>query len=343
MEEKKILKNDLEYIFFKIKPLINDLKDKTFFITGGTGFFGKWILSTITYLNEFHDLNIKAYVLSRDPKTFIDKHPFLNNNYLEFIEGDVNKILNFDIEFDYCIHAATEASQKLNSENPEVMLKTIIDGTFNVFDLCLKSFCSSALITSSGGVYGKMSDCKQICESDIGTLNLQHIDSTYSEGKRVQELIAKIYEEKHRMQISIARCFAFLGPYLPLNTHFAAGNFIKNAIEGEDIIINGDGSPVRTYMYAADLVIALFWILIKGESCSPYNVGGQDPVSIRDLAFQVSQFSPKNIKAKILQKEKLNLNRSYYVPSIKKLSDLIPSYSQLSLSESIKRTVNWYI
>ena len=349
----KIVAEDVERILLQAEELLRSFRNSKLFITGGTGFFGTWFLHTLLAAEDKFELGLELYILSRDPDSFLKKHPyFQNRKRLHFVKGDVRTFEFPDVQVDSVIHAATEASASLNAEDPGLMLETIISGTKRTLDFAVHSKARKILVTSSGGVYSrKPTAMAHIPEDFLEAPDPLNTRSAYGEGKRVSELLASIYQLKHGIEVKIARCFGFIGPYFPLDTHYAIGNFIRDALEGRDISIAGDGTAHRSFMYTADLVEWLLTILQEGESCRPYHVGSDCSISIAKLAETVvsvasemeqefPQLSSKYIKiAKVAEPGQL-VER--YVPRTALSSDLGLS-CRYGLREGIKRTILWYL
>ncbi len=132
-----------------------------------------------------------------------------------------------------------------------------------------------------------------------------------------------------------------MGPYLPLNKHFAIGNFILNTLKGEDIIIKGDGTPYRSYLYAADLTVWLWTILLKGESNTPYNVGSDEDYDLKTIANLFTNINP-SISVNILSKSDSSTPVERYVPDITLIQQRLGLKVQVNLSEAIKKTLAFY-
>ena len=339
-----LLEEDLEHILKHTVELWTNFKNKTIFITGGTGFFGKWFLETFAYANYKLDLNFKIIVLSRNPGKFLDEFVYIKSNPIfKFIKGDVR---NFDFpneQIDYIIHAATEASVKLNNEDPLLMFDTIVEGTRRTLELAKEKKVKSFLFISSGAVYGKQpSEITHISEDYNGAPNCLEPSSAYGEGKRVGELLSAIYFNQYSVPVKIARCFAFVGPYLPLDTHFAIGNFILNVLHEKDIIIKGVGTAYRSYLYSADLMIWLFTILLKGKNNMPYNVGSDVDINIKELAENIANCFDNKIKIQIKLRPNSPKNFERYVPSVSLIKHEFQLNSNIDLINSIKKTIQFY-
>lgn len=337
------LQADIKYILDHTSNLFQGLNGKKILLTGGTGFFGKWLLESFLFAIKECALDIRIYILSRNPEAFNVRFPHLcQNTCFTYLKGDVTDFKFPELHVDYIIHAATEASAKLNIEQPLVMIDSIINGTRNVLEFARKNNVKRMLYISSGAVYGVQPDgLKGFPEDYSGSPNPLIPSSAYAEAKRTAELLCACYSKQYQIEIPVARCFAFVGPYLDLDAHFAIGNFIRNGLNGENIIIKGNGKPLRSYMYAADLVIWLLHILMLGKSAEAYNVGSDEVVSIKELAYKVADFFP-GLKVEVLNQSNLTDRNQNYIPDIQKAVKTFKLNKPIRIDESILKTIQYY-
>lgn len=336
---------DIDYILQQTTILWADLRNQHIFITGGTGFFGCWLLESLIHANKRFKLNMNAVVLTRNRAQFEKKcpHLFLEPS-LSFHEGDIRDFKFPHKEFSYIIHAATDVVRSSNNDNSDDLFDTIVQGTKHVLEFARQCGAKNFLLTSSGAIYGKQPyDMTHIKEDYLYfCANVADNQSAYVRGKRKAEEICNEYANRFNLNIKIARCFAFVGPHLPLNSHFAIGNFIRDGLRGGPIIVNGNPQTYRSYLYAADLTIWLWTILLRGKTMHPYNVGSDAALTIYELANQISDcFIPqKNIHFKFPAS---SLPPERYVPDITRAKIELGLVPGVNLSQAIQATVNWHI
>jgi len=340
---KPLPPEDLAHVLKHTRDLWSEASGKSFFITGGTGFFGMWLLESFAYINDQLALGMSATVLTRDPAAFAHKAPHLAARAdLRFIQGDIRSFPFPEGQFDYIIHAATEASAKLNEEAPHEMLDAIVAGTRRVLDFAAQCGVKKLLLTSSGAVYGKQpSDMSHISEDYLGAPDPLLPGSAYGEGKRLAEHMCCVHARQHSYEAKIARGFAFVGPHLPLDAHFAIGNFIRDAMRGTPIQINGDGTPMRSYLYASDLAVWLWTILFKAPHARAYNVGSDEDISIKNLADIVVMAHGGGLPLKLALSPQSGCCLLRYVPSIKRASEELGLRVRINLLEGINKTFIW--
>jgi len=341
---QELITEDLDHILDHTKDILEEFRDSRIFVTGGTGFFGTWLLETFARANQTLDLKADLTILSRHPGNFRKKHPHLAaHKHFSFITGDVRDFSFPEGVFNYVFHLATEASDELNRNEPLKMFDVIVEGTRHVLDFAISAGVQNFLLASSGAVYGRQPyDMLHISEDYRGGPETSDPLSSYGEGKRVAELLGSIYSGNSGLKVKIARCFTFIGPYLPLDKHFAIGNFILNGIRNQPIFIKGDGSPLRSYLYAADLVIWLLTILARGKTCYPYNVGSEEAVSIAGLAALISaSFTPPApVKTNPDAEKASDIER--YVPSCQRAMSDLGLEQYVTLHEGIRRTIRFH-
>jgi dTDP-glucose 4,6-dehydratase len=315
------------------------LSNKRVFLTGGTGFFGKSILQWLIDSGEPLPETFSLTILSRDPSFLIASYPQCRRiNGLSFVQGDIR---NFDFprdKFDIIVHAATPASATLEQQNPNEMHSIVVDGTRHVLDFAKQCECRRFLMTSSGAVYG------------VQPSELTHIPETfpcnpvsaYGKGKLIAEQMCIEAGGKDGFTALLPRCFAFVGPYLPLDTHFAIGNFIRDCLSNRPIIINGDGTPLRSYLSADDLVAWLFKILLQGEHGRAYNVGSEQALSIVELASLVKQCAGTTNEINIRQHPVNEALPTRYIPSTTRAQRELGLVQTIAAEEAIRQTLKYH-
>lgn len=337
----KLSVEDLESIRGQVGERLGQLSDARLFLTGGTGFFGRWLVESFLYLNRSCRLGARLTVLSRDPARFLASSPHLASDCLNFVAGDVRDFVFPDEKFTHIIHAATQASDKLNTEEPLEMFDVIVRGTRRVLDFAGQCGARRMLFVSSGAVYGPQPpEVTHVAEDCFFGFAPNDTKTAYAEGKRAAEFLCAVYARNTDMIIPIARCFAFVGPHLPLDAHFAIGNFLNDRIHGREIRVAGDGSPLRSYLYASDMAAWLWMILLKGESRRAYNVGSGDAISIRDLAMRIA--SPAGLEVSIGKSAATAAARNQYVPCIERAVAELGCRVSVGLDEAIRRTIAYH-
>jgi nucleoside-diphosphate-sugar epimerase len=334
------LERDLDFILEHTAGIWDEFRGERIFITGGTGFFGCWLLESFLWANERLKLGARATVLTRDPAKFAKKCPHLaESKVLEFVQGDVCERASLpDGKFSHVIHAATD-SGAYPAPSPEEMERTILRGTVMALDFATKAVTKKFLLTSSGAIYGsqqgKFGHIRESWRPDSPL-------SAYAKGKSTAEVMCRVLGESKGFETKIARGFAFVGPYLPLDAHFAIGNFIRDGLRGGPIIVNGDGTPYRSYLYAADLAIWLWTILVRGESGRAYNVGSEHALTIAELADTVAScFTPKP-EVRILGTPTPGKPAQRYVPSTQLAQTELQLKERVAVPEAIRRTIDFH-
>jgi len=308
------------------------------FITGGTGFIGKWLLATLLDADEVLGLNCHVTVLSRNPSAFERDWPKTSGR-VNWVTGDVRSFPVHAHQFDVIIHAATDV---IAQASPDDVFSTCHDGTRRVIELARQCGASKLLLVSSGAVYGPLPiGMTHVPETYLGGPDPLLSGSAYGEGKRVSEWLAS-QAINYGLKVKIARIFALVGPHLPLDKHFAIGNFLRAALVNEEIVIQGDGTPHRSYLYAADMAAWLWAILLRGVSGRAYNVGSDESVSIYDLAKKVCNVLGCEPRVVLLQ-PKSEVIGSHYVPDIGRACNELGMLPPMTLDDAITRTAHFLI
>lgn len=328
-----IFDQDIAAVNRALAPLWPDLAGSRLFMTGGTGFIGRWMLEALLRSGTPVDITL----LTRNPAAFAAQAPHIAER-CRIVQGDIETFAFAEGRFTHVIHGATDASAALNASDPRRMFDTIVGGTRRVLDLAVERGAQRLLFMSSGAVYGVQPwELSHVPEDWHGGPDVRDPKSAYGEGKRAAEALCAIYGKQFALDTVTARIFALLGPLLTLDIHFAAGNFIRDAMEGRTIRVQSAGTAVRSYLYAADLTIWMWTLLLAGERGSVYNLGSEEEVSIAELAQRTSDVLG-GPGVEILGHPDPGWNPGRYVPSTAAIRRELGLSPTVGLDEAIRRT-----
>ena len=339
--QRPLPEQDLAHVVEHTRDLWEDLRSGRLFVTGGTGFFGRWMLETFLRANQDLGLGADVIVLTRDPEAFAAAAPHVAlHPQVSLHPGDVRSFEFPSVMCSHVLHLATETALRAS---PAASFQTAVEGTARVLAFAEAATARKVLIASSGAVYGPQPpELVRISEDYAGAPRSEDASAGYAHGKRAAEYLGSVAAAEGRLEVKIARCFAFVGPMLPLDANFAIGNFIRDALIGDAIRVTGDGTARRSYLYAADLAVWLWTILFTGESGRPYNVGSEANLSIADLAAVVASVVNPGIPVRITKSPIPGVLPSRYVPSTDRATRELGVHSHVTLSEAVLRTAQWY-
>ena len=335
-------RDDLQLILTNTPASVwESLRHQRIFMTGATGFVGCWLMEALLWANQQLDLNLTLHVLSRNPTAFIAKAPHLaTHKIVTLIQGDVTDLRSINEHYDSVIHAATDVAKA--GEDPLKVFEQITMGTKQTLALAQRAGAERYLLTSSGAVYGRQpTTLSHIPENYTGAPDSFDTNNAYGQGKRVSEWLAHSVGKQHNIAVKVARCFALIGPYLPLDAHFAAGNFIRDGLNNNTIAVNGDGTALRSYLYAADMTVWLLTLLVNGRIGQNYNLGSAHAISIKALAETVSTIIYGDNKVSVALQPIANAPIQQYVPDVTKVQRELALSQYTDLHTAIAKTIAW--
>lgn len=332
---------DLDHVLEHTLGVWEDLGGGRLFVTGGTGFFGRWMLESFLRANDEFSLGAEAIVLTRDAARFAQAAPHVAGHpAIQLHSGDVR---SFDLPEQDCTHVLHMATETALGASAAASFLTSVEGTQRVLDFAARRGVRKLLLTSSGAVYGPQPpEIERLPEEYAGAPRSDDPSAGYGHGKRAAEYLCAVAAAETGLEVRIARCFAFVGPLLPLDANFAIGNFIRDALFRDHIEVNGDGTPRRSYLYAADLAVWLWTILVRGEPGRPYNVGSEADLSISELAGLVARVVQPGLPVHVARSLVPGSMPARYVPSTVRAARELHLHQRIDLDEAVRRTGEWY-
>ena len=306
------------------KSLIKNL------VTGGSGFLGSHLIDKLMKKGE--------KVICLDNYFTGDKmnnNKWLGHENFEMIEHDVTKYIHLDA--DKIWHLACPASPIHYQFDPINTSKTIFLGTLNMLELA-ENLKAKILLASSSEIYGNPEVNPQ-SEDYFGHLNPLSIRSCYGEGKRICESLFFDFKRIHGLDIRIIRIFNAYGPRMKQNDGRVVSNFIVQALTDKPLTIKGNGLQTRSFCFVDDLIDGMIKVMNSNFS-GPVNIGNNDEITIKELAFKIKNKINRNLK--LTYKEFSNDDPVRRKPSIKLAKKLYGWEPKISLDVGLDLTIDYF-
>jgi dTDP-glucose 4,6-dehydratase len=336
-----ISRTDFDHVLNHTSELWQDLRGARLFITGGSGFIGKWLIETLLAADERHRLGLRVTVLTRNGAALRDKLPWVAAApAVAVLQGDVRSFAFPDGAFSHVIHAAGDLA--VNAK-PLYVHDVIVAGTRRVLEFVAGRGVADMMLVSSGAAYGRQpDDVDRLDEDFAGAPSLAEPRTAYGQGKREAEWLSHAYAAAHGFRLRIVRPFTLVGPYLPLDGDFAVASFVSDLLAGRPIGVTGDGTALRTYLYAADMAIWLWTALLRGPPGLVCNVGGEEVVSMAELATLIAGFARPPLPVRIAHTAPTARAAQRYVPSIGRARQVLGLAPTVLLEEGLRRMITSY-
>lgn len=321
-----------------LAPGLGGLDGQRLFLSGATGFFGKNLLALLAWLHG-RGQRFDVVGLSRDPQRFLAAQPWAARQpWLSFAQGDARDPWPGDGPFDLLLHAATDTHASAHVDL-QTVFDDVVSGTRQALAFAAAHGVRRLLLTGSGAQYGAL-PAEPVAEDAPLACDATQPGSAYGEAKRASELLAVLHAQRHGGAAVLARCFAFVGPGLDLNGHFAIGNFIRDALAGGPLRLSSAGQAVRSYLYGADLAWWLLALLLTAPNAWPVNVGGVEGVRVIDLARLTRDLLAPGAEV-CVGPEQPGEARRFYLPNVERAATLgLAAWTPLDLA--IKRMARWH-
>ncbi|MBE6789243.1 MAG: NAD-dependent epimerase/dehydratase family protein [Ruminococcaceae bacterium] len=284
-------KNAIRALFDKLPCEKNGI-----LVTGASGLIGSLIVDTLLFANKENGCKFKVYAHGRSKEKLEKRFSYAKGKDIEFIIGDICQPIDGINEIDYIIHGASNADPRSYSLYPAQTLLINVIGAQNVLELAKKTGAKNTLLLSTFETYGKIEQSEKYSEEQFGKIDHNMIRACYPESKRCAEILFRCYSEQYGIKTNIARLGSVYGPTMAQNDSKAHAQFIRNALNGEDIVLKSEGKPIRSYVSVFDTVSGIFKVLFEGENGEAYNVSDDNcTASIAQVANTIAEICSKRV------------------------------------------------
>lgn len=341
----QVIRSDLIQIANSLEKESKFLEGKTILISGGSGFLGKYLISTFLYLNE-NTFKKKCKIISLDNHiTSEGKGNDLVDKALKNINHDVTTQISIDGDIDYIIHAAGIASPIYYRKYPLEAIDVAVNGTRNMLELAKTKKVKSMAFFSSSEIYGDPDPkAVPIKETYYGNVSSVGQRACYDESKRMGETLCVTFFDLFKLPVKIIRPFNIYGPGMKENDYRVIPAFIANALATRDLLVHVSGTQTRSYCYITDAVIGFLKVLLKGKNSEAYNIGNdRTEVTVNRLAHIINGLFEKKLKIVNIDypKDYPRGEPRIRCPDLTKSKKDLDYKATIDLEEGLNRTIKW--
>ena len=253
---------------------------------------GSYLVDLLQYINQTNKTNMHIFAMSRSAKNLTQRFGG-ESDTLKLVVHDLSLPFNTTQHFDYIIHAGGANSPSEFANNPVDTMKTTLVGTMSLLDVAKRDGAHFTFI-STGEVYGRSNE-QIFDESNPGCVDTKNPRACYPESRRAAETLCVAYGKQYGVPFNVARLGYVFGPTVTDNSDLAVAQFLRNAVNGQDIVLKSSGKQIRTWLYVADAVSGILHIILNGKSGEFYNVAGST-ASLKSFAETLAKIADINVK-----------------------------------------------
>ena len=338
-----ILGQDLDAVLDRTRFAWTELNGARILLTGATGFVGTHMLESVRHARLRTGTDVRVVAPVRDPARLRERLPWLADApWVEIVAGDVRRFAMPAGAIDVAIHSANTASPGEMARDPRGVASMVVEGSMRVFELAAAADARRMLQLSSGSVCGAhFAPSKPIVEDDPGEPRGDSPADSLASAKRSAEASLMDAAGRSGTAVIFARGFALCGPWLPLDSAFAFGNFLGAAMRDGQIVVSGDGTPIRSYLYSADMVTWLWTMLMRGAPSRAYNLGSEHDIPIGELANRIAALVGGTVE--IAGRPLADARAHWHVPSTARARSELGLAETVPLNDAIVRSAQWWI
>lgn len=326
---------DLKSVSNHIRNLKTIFEGSEILLYGGTGFIGCWVAESLFYADLELNLGLKVTIVTRNIESAKLKFSNYINNKVTYIEHNfATSPLQLNLNSDFIFHGSTPTSNAIGSINKEEILAASRNASLHAIQSKSIKFKKTKVIHLSSGIIYGIQAMEMLARSELDCPRMD--SSVYGQAKlEIDQILNNAYMDE-KIDFQSPRLFAFTGPNLELNAHFAVGNFLLNGLRGEPINIKGNPRTIRSYMYPSDLVKCLLSVAVQSKYMN-INIGSPEPISMIQLAKLISELTSNS---EVILTNPIAAS-SNYVPSITNLQQIISDTTFIGLKDSILKWIHW--